>query len=741
MNILMVTMGLEIGGAETHIVELCRALADMGHTVTVASNGGVYEKELAECGVTHVNLPLNTKRPTAMIRSYFGLKKLISNGNFDVVHAHARIPAFICALVRKSVDFRFTTTAHLDFRVNGILRAVTKWGEKSLAVSEDIKKYLVDNYGLKPENISLTINGIDARKFSPDTDTSDVMKEFGLTHGARRIVYISRLDADRSLVAYHLIAVADKLCERFGDLEFVIVGSGGDYTELCSLADKANSKLGRRAIVMTGGRTDINKMVALADVFVAVSRSALEAMAAARPVIVAGNQGYMGIFDETKLDTGISTNFCCRGCPMPTEDALLADITALLSETPEQLAVRGEYNRSVVLEHYSVTRMANDYLGLYASLPPYTDFRYADIVMSGYYGFENMGDDSLLGTIAGNLRALRPNIKIAALTKRPREMTEMTGIRCISRTSYPAICRQLRHAGLLISGGGTLIQDGTSSKSLMYYLFIMRLAKKCGAKLYVYANGAGPLYRKSSKRSAAKIVDLADRITVREPDAKATLISLGIAAERITVTADPAFMIKRAGDPDEIAARLGLAPEKKYYAVSLRECTGKVAREIDTEELADKVAEACSAISRKYGSEPVFIPMQPKHDAAICANVRAKLGFGHQANGLTAGELCSLLEKMEFVIGMRLHMLVFASHMCVPMVGLSYDPKINGLMHYIGQDTLLRAQDFKVDELISAVDNTIMDSARIRASLAESSERLTGLAYSDITAALGMADR
>ena len=74
MKILMVTMAMHIGGAETHILELCRALSRMGHRITLASNGGVYADMLAAEGITQVSLPLHTKKPWAVARSYRGLE-------------------------------------------------------------------------------------------------------------------------------------------------------------------------------------------------------------------------------------------------------------------------------------------------------------------------------------------------------------------------------------------------------------------------------------------------------------------------------------------------------------------------------------------------------------------------------------------------------------------------------------------------------------------------------------------
>ena len=370
MKILMVTMGLGIGGAETHIVELSRALSRLGHEITVASAGGIYVDELESCGVRHVTLPLNTKKPAALRQSYRGLCELISEGGFDIVHGHARIPNFILSRVRKKIPFRFVTTAHLDFKVNFIYRMITRWGERTLAVSEDIRDYLGREYGIPASQVDITRNGIDMEKFSPDVDHSAVERELGLDPSHRKIVYISRIDHDRSAPAFHLCSIAQSLVRDYPDTDIVIVGAGDDFERLTDAAIEADKLAGRRAVVLAGGRADINRFTAMADIFIAVSRSALEAMSAGVPTVVAGNQGYLGIFSSEKLETARSTNFCCRGCPDATPEQLERDLRELLAMSPEQLREIGEYGRSVVREHYSAARMAQDYLDCYARLDP-----------------------------------------------------------------------------------------------------------------------------------------------------------------------------------------------------------------------------------------------------------------------------------------------------------------------------------------------------------------------------------
>ena len=95
LKVLMVTMGLDIGGAETHIVELSKELKKQGVDVSVASNGGVYVAELAENGIEHYEVPLHKRSASLMLKSYLRLKKIIKEMKPDIVHAHARIPSFV----------------------------------------------------------------------------------------------------------------------------------------------------------------------------------------------------------------------------------------------------------------------------------------------------------------------------------------------------------------------------------------------------------------------------------------------------------------------------------------------------------------------------------------------------------------------------------------------------------------------------------------------------------------------
>ena len=104
----------------------------------------------------------------------------------------------------------------------------------------------------------------------------------------------------------------------------------------------------------------------------------------------------------------------------------------------------------------------------------------SDIVISGYYGLGNSGDEALLKSIIENLRKIEPDVTITALSGNVHLTKEQYGVKTINRFNVFSVINELRKAKLLISGGGTLIQDATSTKSLYYYLGIIAAAKKNG---------------------------------------------------------------------------------------------------------------------------------------------------------------------------------------------------------------------------------------------------------------------
>ncbi len=365
-KILLALMGLEIGGAETHVVELAKGLKQRGFDIIVASNGGIYVNELVNNGIKHYKVPLHNKIPYNVIKSYSLLKKIIIHEKIELVHAHARIPAFICNILQKQLGFPYVTTAHWVFSTRWGLKYITNWGQRTIAVSEDIKDYLMVNYGVPESLIAVTINGINTETFSPGVNADDIINEFDIDTNNIHIVTTTRLSKDKSDAAFQLVSIAEQLVNEVENLDIIIVGEGNAFSRLKNLADGINEKLGKRVVILTGGRTDINKFIALADLFVGISRSALEAMSAEKPVILAGNEGYIGIFDEDKLKISMSTNFTGRGMGMSDKDLLKEDILEVLLEMDDDHKKHlGKFGKAIIDKYYSIDRMVEDNMRVY----------------------------------------------------------------------------------------------------------------------------------------------------------------------------------------------------------------------------------------------------------------------------------------------------------------------------------------------------------------------------------------
>ncbi len=763
MRVLMTTMKLDIGGAETHIVELSKALKRLGVEVFVASIGGAYEPELEDARIPHIRIPFHSKNPLLMAKAYGMLRNAIEEYQFDIVHAHARIPAFLCHLLHQRMQFRFVTTAHWVFSTRFPYNLLTRWGDRSLAVSDDIKDYLIENYGLSKEQIRVTINGIDPEKFSPDTDFSGVAEEFELLPGKTRIVYVSRMDTDRSLAAHKLIACVPKILAEIPNLEVVIVGGGNDLAAIETEAKAVNDAAGKRVVVTCGSRTDINRFVASGDLFVGVSRAALEAMACEKPAIIAGNEGYIGVFDQSKLQIGIDTNFCCRGCVPVTEEELLSDIFRVLKATPEERAQLGAFSRETVKNYYSVDTMAGDAMAMYQSIifdSPINEVevqelslvdeylknhpmgpvkKNPDVMISGYYGFHNSGDDSILRAMVDSLRNARPDIRIMALSNDPAETRAVYGIDAIHRFDIWKILKYMRKTGLLISGGGSLIQDVTSDKSLYYYLAIIFLGKKLGMRVMLYANGVGPVRREKNYKFIEKVLNRVDLITLREPSSLEELRKFGVTAPEIRVTADPVFTLSAAEDiaTAELLKKAGVSPGKRYCVISLRPW-----KEADRT-LETVVAQTADYIRSQYDMEVVFVPMQEVRDLPIAERTVKQMKYpGNILRGnYPSTKLMALVKNAEFVMGMRLHILIYAARVGTPVIGLTYDPKVDATMDYLNQRLTLSAKHPNPLTLRRYIDEIISSQEKIRGELTQAGITLQKKAAENVTLALSLLDR
>ena len=715
MKILMATMGMDIGGAETHIVELAKELKKQGHDVAIVSHGGVYVHEISGAGIRHYEAPLHRRSGRDMWRALGVLRRVIAQERPDVVHAHARIPAFLCGILKRRMGFAFVTSCHGVYQVSGALKLLSNWGERTLAVSEDIRDYLVEQYGVPQERITLTINGIDTEKFAPEVSGAEIRAELGL--GAGPVVgHVSRLDREPAYTAGQLIALAPRLAERAPGACILITGGGDAFEELAAQAEKVNREIGRDCVRLTGPRTDINRIVAACDLFVGVSRAALEAMAAGRPAVLSGAQGHAGLFTPDLLDKAVDTNFCCRTDPTSTPEQLLEEILSALALPPERRAELGAFGRQVVQERYSVSRMAADCLSVYDRVRR----RKYRVVMSGYYGFGNAGDDAILESIDQAIRAASDEVSVTVLSNDPGLTRRQYGLDAIPRFRVLRVFRALREGDVLLSGGGSLLQDTTSTRSLLYYLSVIRCARWLGKPVMLYANGIGPVRKRANRCRVRRVVDGAALVTLRDHASAQELREMGVKHPAL-VTADPVFRLEPAG-PERSAQLLsaaGLEAGRPFVAVSVR----------DWKSVGDfyaQLAQLCDHLRRTYGLEVLFLLMQPKWDRGATEQVRARMTQPSYVLDVptTPRELMGVLGMARLCLAMRLHTLIFAARMAVPAMGLVYDPKVASYLEELDLPAAGDVEAFDGREARRRADVLMADYDSVLSRLREKSAQL-----------------
>lgn len=302
------------------------------------------------------------------------------------------------------------------------------------------------------------------------------------------------------------------------------------------------------------------------------------------------------------------------------------------------------------------------------------------IVISGYYGFKNSGDEAMLYAILSALRAHIPGVELVVLSHRPRETAAEFGVRAVSRWNPVRIWRELGTADLLLSGGGSLLQDVTGPFSILYYLGVIYLAQVRGRKVCLYGQGVGPLRFWHSRWLTRRIVNRVDLVTLRDSSSREELVRLGVQAP-IRVTADPVLGLRPG--PEDMARGKALlaaagAGSRPVVGISLRPWA-------EAPRLVQVVATLGDRLSHA-GWDVVFVPMQEKVDLSIVRRVTARMREKSFVLEAVTGfrDLLAVAGCCDLALGMRLHFLVFAALAGVPVVGLGYDPKVHRFLDQIG---------------------------------------------------------
>lgn len=319
------------------------------------------------------------------------------------------------------------------------------------------------------------------------------------------------------------------------------------------------------------------------------------------------------------------------------------------------------------------------------------------IVISGYYGSGNAGDEAMLDAILQLLRELNPNIEVTVISVNPNDTRTRHNVNSIPHLNLFAVIREIFNADLLISGGGSLLQNVTSWRSLYYYLGVITLALFLRRRVMLFAQGIGPIFGGFARGLTTFVLNRVDLITVRDRGSLVELSRLKVTKPKIECTADPVLALR----PVSLDFGRDILSELSNHVnigVAVRHWQ-------DFSNFKSQLATALDKLCETINAQIIFVPMQPSFDVTAAEEVAALMKNPSTVlrDKYTTNQLLSIVGCMDLLIGVRLHALIFAGVMKVPMVGISYDPKIDRFLDSIGEVPVGRIASLDSDQLVTVV--------------------------------------
>ncbi|WAS05980.1 polysaccharide pyruvyl transferase CsaB [Gloeomargaritales cyanobacterium VI4D9] len=297
------------------------------------------------------------------------------------------------------------------------------------------------------------------------------------------------------------------------------------------------------------------------------------------------------------------------------------------------------------------------------------------VLISGYYGYGNGGDEALLVTL---LQMLPPGVEPVVLSAQPAVTERLYGVRTCDRWRWGDIGRELRRSQGFLWGGGSLIQDSTSWASPLYYLGLMLLAQGLGRQTVAWAQGIGPLRRRWVRGLAGYVFRRCTQVSVRDAPAAEQLQRWGRSG---LLAPDPVWAL-----PDQPYPPLSDLPAPRM-AVIVRPHRWL------TPVWRETMTKALQQFQQATGVWVVLLPFQPATDMALATELQQALGA--QTTILQPehpAQLKGVMRGIELVVTMRYHGLVMGAAAGCRCFSLSYDPKVRQLQQELGMPGLDLAQ-------------------------------------------------
>ncbi len=359
------------GGAEQGCIDVAAALVQAGARALVVSAGGPRVGELIRSKAEFIPMPVQSKNPWEMYCNIGRIRRLITAWNVDIVHVRSRAPAWSAWYACKGTSAQFMTTVHAPYnggsRLKNFYNSIMMRGQRVIAISNHVARYITGNFKIAPEKIRLIHRGTALDRFHPTMvgmqRMATLLQQWRIEDGAPIILLPGRITRWKG---HHVLLQAMAQLGR-PDVFCVLLGSDQGRTEYRQELEAQIAALNLTGQVrIIDHCNDMPAAYMISSVVVSAStdpegfgRIPVEAQAMGRPIIATDHGGAQETI--VRGETGWLV-------PPGDAQALAEALRQALALTPQQRAVLATKSMNHVAMNFTREKMCDETLSVYAEL-------------------------------------------------------------------------------------------------------------------------------------------------------------------------------------------------------------------------------------------------------------------------------------------------------------------------------------------------------------------------------------